>query len=231
MGGGNPILLVDTDTTIYEREHIGWLAHGAEIVHVESMSAAIEQLFHSGITFLFVAINADTIDWLPLMSVMRGHSIIPIFVLAERFTVPEQATALRAGADALASLSDNVEEGIDLALAYMQRLDAQQEQADRPLVWRDLVIDAAMHIATLRNNRLHLTPLGFSILRLLVLRRGRPMSKEAIFALGWPNNSSIMDVDGVVASQIHMIREELRKYTAPGDEYIGNVWGIGYGMV
>lgn len=226
--GNIPILLVDKDTAIFEHEQAGWLERGTEIIRVESMHEAIEKLFHSGTRFLFLAINADNIPWKPLMPVMREHSIIPIFMVARHFTVSEQAEALRAGVDAFAPSRGDVRENIELALAYLQRLDAQREQADRPLVWRDLVIDATMHIATIKNQRLHLTPLGFSVLRFLVLTRGRPVSKDQIYAHGW-RDDNCMDVDGVVASQIHQLREEIKNYT--DEEYIGNEWGIGYKMV
>jgi len=228
MSSNLHILLVDKDDGIFKREQAGWLERGTRLVLVDSMSGAIEKLFHSGVSFLFVSINADNIDWKPLMPVMREHSVIPIFLLAEQCPAPKKAEAFRAGADALFPLTDNVQDGIELALAYLQRLDARREQADRPLVWRDLVIDSAMHVAALKNNRLHLTPLGFTILRLLVLKRGRPMSKEAIYSLGW-REDTCTDIDGVVASQIHLLREELRKYT--DEEYIGNEWGIGYKII
>lgn len=229
MGSNLPILLVEKGESIYKRIEPGWSERGTMLVRVDTMSKAVEQLFHSGVTFLFVAINADSIKWKPLLPVMREHSIIPIFLIAAHCTVPEKAEALRAGADAFYPLSHNAQDDIELALAYMQRLDAQREQADRPLVWRDLVIDPAMHIATLKDKKLHLTPLGFSILRLLVLKRGRPMSKEVIYSLGWPDDTCT-DIDGVVASQIHLLRDEIRKY-AVDEDYIVNEWGIGYKMV
>ena len=64
-----PMLVVDKDIEVSMREQAEWLKHGIPAVRVNTMQEAIEKLTKE--PFLFTAINADNIHYLPLLKVMR----------------------------------------------------------------------------------------------------------------------------------------------------------------
>jgi len=58
----NTILAVDTDLTVHEQQTEAWGKIGIGTLHVETMNEAISRLSR-GETFLFVAINEDSIPF------------------------------------------------------------------------------------------------------------------------------------------------------------------------
>lgn len=215
-----PILAVDKDISVWEREKHAWQRHGTDLVRVDFMRDAIEHL--SRTTFLFVSINADNISYLPLLPLMREMTEIPLFVITSNFTINGQVQALREGADVYASFQENVEDNIRSALALLHQHTRQKNQHSKPpVLCRDLLIDIERHEAFMGENKLDLTPIEFKILLFLAKNQGKPISKERIYSFVW-NEDNCLDVDSAVSFHIHNLRQKL------GGGYIVTVWGIGF---
>lgn len=221
-----PILAVDRDMEVCAREQAGWQGQGVGIVRVDTMRQGIEELLHGA--YLFVAINADNIPYLPLLPVMRESTVTPIFIVTSHFTIPEQVKALHAGADVYASFQSAVEENIVSALALLHRTSEQRTPSEKPAICRGIMVDVIRHEAYIDHHLLELTPLEFNILLYFVRNRGRALSKEQIYSHAW-DEDNCLDVDGTVSFHVCNLRRKLAGHT--GETYIETVWGVGFKLI
>ncbi len=220
---GTPILAVDTDLAVWTREREVWRRHGIDVQRVDSMRDAIEKLCRG--VFLFTSINADCILYLPLLPAMRELTETPICVITSHFTIPEQVQALENGADAYAPFRTPSEHNVLSALALLQSYSRRRSHAAKPIVYRGLIVEPALHTARLHERKLKLTPREFDILALLARNAGRPMSKEHIYARVWKEDNC-HDINHLVANHVQNLKRKIGVLT--GKEIIHTEWGIGY---
>lgn len=225
------ILALDQDIEVYEREKVGWAKHGIDIIRVDSMSDARDALRRD--SFLFIAVNADNIDYMPLLPVMREETYTPIFILTSSFTVYDQVEALHNGADVFASRQKDAEENVISALALLYRHGEQRKvpKGERNL---SLGIYAADDILVLEEpyrvyvsgKRIHLTPKEFKILALLMRNRKHLFTYSTLLREVWGDEYED-SAHNLVWCQIKQLKKKLN-ITPDAPKRIINVHGMGY---
>ncbi len=102
-----------------------------------------------------------------------------------------------------------------------------QERANRGRVRvGDLEIDPAARAATLHGQRVELAGKEFALLKTLAAAPTRVFTKEELLRDVWGFRS--MGSTRTLDSHACRLRQKLR---AHGDEFIVNVWGVGYRLV
>ena len=87
-----------------------------------------------------------------------------------------------------------------------------------------LIIDPLARQVLLNGKDLHLTRKEFDLLFCLASNPGQVFSREQLYSHVWGEHS-VYNIDEVVKAQIKTLRQKL---STTGNEYIKNVWGIGY---
>lgn len=124
------MLVVDKDIAFSTNEQVEWRKRSIETVRVDTMKEAIEKLNKD--TYLFITINADNVNYMPLLTIIRDSANIPILLIGTNPTGEEQAEALNHGADAFAFFQDGAEKNINLALAYVRRYTERYNEVKKP---------------------------------------------------------------------------------------------------
>ena len=86
------------------------------------------------------------------------------------------------------------------------------------------MIDPQTRQVLLTGRNLPFTRKEFDLLFCLASNPGQVFSREQLYEQVWDEHAAY-NVDGVVKSQIRLLRQKL---SATGREYIKNVWGVGY---
>lgn len=222
-----PMLVVDTDIEVNEREVAAWLEHGIPTVRVDTMCEAVEKL-NSGM-YLFTAINGDSINYLPMLKVLSEVSPTPVFLIKKQITIYEQIKALHNGADACSVFQTHVEDNITYALALL----AKYNDKNRAISKKPLFISYAKLFVFPRhcrvfygNNEIKLTKKELNTLIYLIENRGIVLTYKQLYrkiwGLGYDDSSN-----DVLYSHMKRLRNKIANATGT-QGYIENVKETGY---
>ena len=174
---------------------------------------------------LDAAISAE--DDYQLLTAIRKSKTTPILILSSQTCHVERLRVLQAGAHAYIGEPYSLEECLAQAQALMQlycELKPQQDICYTLAIGKDLVVDPLSRQALLNGKDLRLTRKEFDLLFCLASNPGQVFSREQLYNHVWDEHSAY-NVDEVVKAQIKTLRQKLNM---TGNEYIKNVWGIGY---
>ena len=225
-----PMLVVDKDDAVIARESSAWEKHGVSTVRAASMQEAIIMLNKED--YLFVGINADNIDYLPQLRIMRAVTSSPIFIIGSTFSTEKEVEAIKHGADSYDPWRESTEDNIRSALAvlhnYTERSSARENTLNI-LHHGDIMMVLDYHKVFFNETELILTKAEFDILHYLILNRGRVLTYAQIL-----NNvyQYYYDEDpaGILFSAMKRLRKKIRD-VADADAFIENVRGVGYRLV
>jgi DNA-binding response OmpR family regulator len=159
---------------------------------------------------------------------IRKEKKIPIIMLSAKDDPSSKILALDIGADDYVTKPFNPLELVARVRSQIRRYSEFNEERSQnrgKIVIDDLVIDTESHRVFVGENSVELTPIEFSILKVLAENRGRVLSTENIYENVW--NEPFYNSKNTVAVHIRNIREKIE--INPGKpKYIKVVWGVGY---
>jgi two-component system KDP operon response regulator KdpE len=167
------------------------------------------------------------IDGIELCRRLREWTQMPLIVLSAVGEEEAKVRALAAGADDYITKPFGPRELIARLQANLRRIGPDQEE---PVITTgDLTVDLAARIVTLRGQEVHLTPIEFDLLRLLVRNRGRLMTHRDLLVAVW--GSGYADDTQVLRAHIANLRRKIEPEApggAGGHRYIRTDPGVGY---
>jgi two-component system KDP operon response regulator KdpE len=187
----------------------------AEALHVASLQrpdAAILDL---------VLPDGDGVD---VCRALREWSDMPILVLSAVGDEDHKVRALEAGADDYVTKPFSPRELVARLQAVLRRAAPQPGE---PIIDVDgLKIDLAARLVRRGDDEIHLTPIEFDLLRVLVRNRGRLMTHRLLLQEVWGTAYS-EDVP-TLRTNIARLRRKIEPEGEPGPRYIRTDPGVGY---
>lgn len=227
-----PMLVVDKDIEFSLREQVIWAKQGILTIRVDTMQEAIEKLTKD--IFLFVAINADNINYLPMLRIMRGITLSPILIITSHFTLHDQIEAHQHGADGYTPFQDNSDENIKSALALLQRFTERNtlsKETTAYITYGNLFISPAYRQVFYKDKEIELTKMEFDLLYFFVNRRGHALSHEQIYEnVCRDENESPVNIDNAICCLVGRLRRKLNVEPDMKD-YIQTVRNVGYRFI
>lgn len=168
------------------------------------------------------------IDGVEVIRRIRSWSNMPIIVISARSEDKDKIEALDAGADDYLTKPFSVEELL-ARLRVTQRRLAQSEQAESPIfINGNLKVDFAAGCAYLGDEELHLTPIEYKLLCVLVRNIGKVLTHAYITQKVWGSSweSDISSLRVFMAT----LRKKLEKQPN-SPQYIQTHIGVGYRMM
>ena len=111
-------------------------------------------------------------------------------------------------------------------LRRYKRYNTGKEESSDVLIHSGLVINVKNHECTLNEKPLSLTPTEFSILRILVEKKGNVVSSEELFHEIW-GDEYFNKNNNTITVHIRHLREKMGD-SFENPKYIKTVWGCGY---
>jgi two-component system KDP operon response regulator KdpE len=161
-------------------------------------------------------------DGLDVCRALRTWSEMPIIVLSATGDEDRKILVLEAGADDYVTKPFSPRELIARLRAALRR--ARPEAGDPVLRLDDLEIDLSARIVRRGGEEVHLTPIEFELLRILVRNRGRLMTHRALLEQVW--GPTHVDDLPTLRTCIGRLRHKIE----PGDgvRHIRTTSGVGY---
>ena len=113
-------LAVDGDKGNADLFVFEWAGYNIRMDRTYDMAEAVEHLPSDD--YVFVGINGDTVDYIPLLKKMRNMTDVPILIIASDFSAEAETAALENGADLCIRLENKLSGKVTPILARITRI-------------------------------------------------------------------------------------------------------------
>ncbi|MGE4202353.1 MAG: response regulator transcription factor [Vulcanimicrobiota bacterium] len=208
----------DPDLSDFLSSYLG--GHGFEVVLAADGFQALE-LAGGGVDLILLDLNLPGPDGFEVIRRVREYSPVPIMIVSARSEGPDRVTGLELGADDYLVKPFLPRELLARARALLRRarLPATRRTLD------PLLVEPEARRVLLEGQQIDLTPLEYSLLRVLALAPGKSFSREELLEEVWGPGEATGDV-----RRVDLYISKLRcKLSRPGKPApIQSVWGVGY---
>jgi two-component system KDP operon response regulator KdpE len=218
------VLVVDDEPQIVRALKVVLREAGFEAVPAETASQALDLAAVRPPDAAIVDLVLPDGDGVEVTRRLREWSEMPILVLSAVGEEEQKVRALEAGADDYITKPFGTRELVARLQAALRRAG---RAADEPSIVVDgLEIDLAARVVLRESEPVHLTPIEFELLRVLVRNRGRLMTHRKLLAEVW--GPEYVDDIQPLRTHIARLRAKIEPTGAEGPRYIVTDPGVGY---
>ena len=221
------ILAVDDEVDILELISFNLKAAGYHVVTALTGEEALKRCEVEKPSLVLLDIMLPGIDGLEVCRRLKGDrttSNIPIIMLTARGDEVDKILGLELGADDYITKPFSVRELAARVKSLLRRVAPQQESEPQTLRAGDIMIDITNYEAFKGGEKLSLTLKEFELLKVLVLSRGKVLTRDFLLDRIW--GYEYYGETRTVDVHIRHLRQKL------GEEpYIETVRGVGYRFV
>jgi two-component system KDP operon response regulator KdpE len=218
------ILVVDDEPQIVRALKVVLREAGFEALAAETASQALDLAAVHPPEAAIIDLVLPDLDGIELTRRLREWSEMPILVLSAVGEEDQKVKALEAGADDYITKPFGTRELVARLQAALRRTTPAEEEPR--IVVEGLEIDLAGRIVRRDEQPIHLTPIEFELLRVLVRNRGRLMTHRALLAEVW-GPGYVEDIQPL-RTHIARLRAKIEPEGVEGPRYIVTDPGVGY---
>ncbi|HSZ69729.1 MAG TPA: response regulator transcription factor [Solirubrobacteraceae bacterium] len=226
MSGEPRVLVVDDELQIVRALRVVLREAGFEVAAAQSAREALDLAAVSPPRAAIVDLVLPDGDGVEVTRRLREWSEMPILVLSAVGDEEQKVKALEAGADDYITKPFGARELVARLQAALRR--SEGARGEEPVIALDgLEVDLAARAVRREGEPIHLTPIEFELLRVLVRNRGRLMTHRALLKEVWGPGYA----DDVQALRTHIARLRAKiEPQGPGarPRYIVTDPGVGY---
>jgi len=222
---GPLFLIVEDDLQISNFIRFSLDSQGYSCLKASTGKEALNALANEPVTTIILDLGLPDIDGLEIIKQVRTFSDLPIIVVSARDQDAEKVEALDAGADDYLTKPFSIKELLARIRVVFRHTGAQNKEVQSVYKFADLEIDLAKHRVMVRGEEVHLTPMEFNVLALLLKNYGKVLTHKYILNEVW-GSSLENDVQSLRVFMAN-IRRKLEENPAQ-PRYIITEVGIGY---
>lgn len=223
----NTILVVDDEEHILELIRFNLEREGYRVITLESGSQVMKTLETQTVDLLLLDLMLSDADGIEICKQIRKNTLfqhLPIIMLTAKSEEIDRILGLELGADDYITKPFSVKELTARIKSLLRRTNISITPKETIISWRDLKIDLDKHLVSVREQEVDLTLKEFELLRLLLLYRGKVMSRNYLLDEIWG-----YDYFGETRTVDVHIRNVRRKLEPWGlEDMIETVRGVGY---
>ena len=191
---------------------------------VDRGEMALDEIMAQNPDLVLLDINLPDISGIEILKHVRSHSFLPMIVLSGFGQDSDRVIALEAGADDYMAKPFSPEELVARVKALLRRVE-WTPKPETHLRVRELELDMPRRQAAIRGTKLHLTPIEYGILVMLMRAAGQVVSHDDLLSSVW--GDQYRDDFSVLRVNISRLRQKLEDnprrptyiVTAPGQGY------------
>lgn len=225
------ILVVDDEQEIADLVEVYLKNENYTVYKAYSGNNAIEYIDKCDIDLAIFDIMLPDIDGFALCRYVREKYTYPIIMLTAKEEEIDKIMGLSLGADDYITKPFRPLEMIARVKAQLRRYKryskySENNNQDGVIVYLGLEMNTKTHECYLDEKKIILTPTEFSILRILLERKGEVVSGEELFYELW-HNEYYSKNNNTITVHIRHLREKMND-TVEKPKYIKTIWGVGY---
>ncbi len=192
---------------------------------------ALEIAENNDIHLVLMDVMMPQLDGIAATARLREKSNVPIILLTAKSESGDKVLGLNVGADDYVTKPFDPAEVLARVRSQLRRytrLGAQPEP-EKSKSWSvgPITLDEESKLVTVDGEPVTLTPIEFSILRLLISHPGRVYSSAQIYELVWKEDA--YGAENAVSVHIRHLRQKL-EIDPSEPRWLKVVWGLGYKM-
>ena len=188
---------------------------------------AVECVRNNDIHLVLLDIMMPKMDGLTATARIRAFSNVPIILLTAKSETEDMVEGLDAGADDYITKPFAPAEVLARVRSQLRRFDSlgSRSGSSRELRVGTITLNDVTKTAAVDGQPVALTPIEYSILKLLMESPGKVYSTKALYEAVWQEEA--IGSEGAVAVHIRHLREKI-EITPSEPRYLKVVWGQGY---
>lgn len=222
------VLIADDDPAIREVVRFALRREGIDTVEAADGAAALREFESSAPDLVVLDVMMPEMDGTEVCRRIRALSpTVPVLFLSSRVDEVDRIVGLEVGGDDYVMKPFSPRELAARVRAALRRARAASPEtappAGRVLEHGKLALDPDRFLATWNGREVTLTPVEFGLLRSLLERPGRVLSRDALMEAGYDGPTVVSG--RTIDSHIRRIR---RKFVEAGGDPVETVHGVGY---
>ena len=221
------VLICDDQPDIVNALKIYLKPEGYELLTAANGQEAVE--LAKNVDLILMDIMMPVMDGIVATDKIREFSNVPIILLTAKSETEDVVLGLNVGADDYITKPFVPVEVLARVRSQLRRYNMQSKQMPTTdeIIVGGIVMSDREKLVTVDGEQVALTPMEYSILKLLMENPNKVYSSKAIYRIVW--NEEPMGNEGAVSVHIRHLREKIE--IDPGNpRYIKVVWGQGYKM-
>ena len=188
---------------------------------------AIQCVKNQEIHLVLLDVMMPQMDGITALAKIREFSNVPVILLTAKSEVEDMVLGLNVGADDYITKPFVPVEVLARVRSQLRRYAKLGSKPENPtqLSVGGITMDDSAKAVTVDDRSISLTPIEYSILKLLLQNPGRVYSTRQLYEAVWQEPA--MGCEGVVAVHIRHLREKI-EITPSQPRYIKVIWGQGY---
>lgn len=225
------ILIVDDEHEIADLIELYLKNENYTVFKFYSAKEAINCIETTQLDLAILDIMLPDINGFTICQQIRERHTYPIIMLTAKDEEIDKITGLSLGADDYITKPFRPLEMVARVKAQLRRYKRYNPthsdvSSDLIIIHSGLVMNSTTHECVLDEKPLSLTPTEFSILRILLERKGKVVSAEDLFHEIW-QDEYYSKSNNTITVHIRHLREKMND-TVDKPRYIKTMWGVGY---
>ena len=223
------VLICDDQPDIVNALKIYLAPEGYRLYEASTGKQALERVRKGDIHLVLLDVMMPEMDGITATAKIREISNIPIILLTAKSETEDMVLGLNVGADDYITKPFVPVEVLARVRSQLRRYARLGSRAESPeeLTVGGIILNDTAKTVTVDGDPVSLTPIEYSILKLLMSNHGKVYSTKALYEAVW--QEAAMGSEGAVAVHIRHLREKIE--INPSDpRYLKVVWGQGYKM-
>ena len=224
------ILICDDQPDIVNALKIYLGAEGYNLFEAFNGKEALQIVESNDIHLILLDVMMPQMDGITATAKIREVSNAPIILVTAKSETEDMVLGLNVGADDYITKPFVPVEVLARVRSQLRRyamLGSRPTQEQGTLTVGGIALDDSAKIVTVDGEPVSLTPIEYSILKLLMSNPGKVYSTKALYEAVW--QEAALGSEGAVAVHIRHLREKV-EINPSEPRYIKVVWGQGYKM-
>lgn len=184
----NKILLIEDDKNIIKFLSLSLETNGYKLIKATHGIEGISMFMTDNPDLILLDLGLPDIDGMEVLKQIRAQSELPIMIVSARGQEKEKVDALDAGADDYVTKPFHINELLARVRVALRK-KAPSIVKEKQFHCDDLCIDFEKYKVIVHDNEIHLTPIEFKLLTLLVENAGKVLTHSFIIKNVWGYNS------------------------------------------
>ena len=186
------ILIVEDDEKLRTELEIFLNKNGFETIGLKEFDNVIQDILNLKPNLVLLDINLPFVDGEYICKEVRKTSDVPIIIVTSRDNEIDELMSLNYGADQYVTKPYNIQILLAKINGLLKRSQNNLRNQDK-IDCKDFILNISQSAIELDDKRVDLTKNEFKILYVLVLNRGKILSREEIIEYLWESESFIDD--------------------------------------
>ena len=221
------VLICDDQPDIVNALKIYLAPEGYKLYEAYNGLDALELVRKEDIHLVLLDVMMPRMDGITALSQIRQFSNIPIILLTAKSETEDMVLGLNVGADDYITKPFVPVEVLARVRSQLRRYAQLGSRAETPdeLTVGNICVNDITKTASVDGAPVALTPIEYSILKLLMSNPGKVYSTKALYEAVW--QEAALGSEGAVAVHIRHLREKI-EINPSEPRYLKVVWGQGY---